>query len=158
MKKTFALLLSALVALGAAACGGDRTAADLENSVTPTAPATGVTPDSAAPDRGGSASDSILPDRAEGGASTGTGDELTGGTDFDASAGTGAAWTDELTDSDAARKADSARPSGGESARQQHSVIRGATYGQMLRNAHVHDRDGFLLDGENAVTPGADLR
>lgn len=158
MKKTFALLLSALVALGAAACGGNKTGVSAESGVTPTSPATGVTPDSAAPDHGDSASDSILPDAAEGGASTGTGDELTGGTDFDASTGTDSAWTDELIDGGAARKADSARPSGGESVRQQRSVIHGATYGQMLRNARVHDQDGFLLDGENAVTPGADLR
>ena len=27
--------------------------------------------------------------------------------------------------------------------------------GQMLRNARVHDTDGFLKDGENAVSPGA---
>ena len=31
----------------------------------------------------------------------------------------------------------------------------GATYGQMLRNARVHDTDGFLKDMENSVTPGA---
>lgn len=38
------------------------------------------------------------------------------------------------------------------------NVIRGATYGQMLRNARVHDTDGYLLDGENSVTPGAAYR
>ena len=31
----------------------------------------------------------------------------------------------------------------------------GASYSQMLRNAHVHDTDGDLTDYENAVTPGA---
>ena len=31
----------------------------------------------------------------------------------------------------------------------------GVSYGQMLRNARVHDTDGFLKDGENAVSPGA---
>ena len=31
----------------------------------------------------------------------------------------------------------------------------GTTYGQMLRNARVHDTDGNLKDMENAVTPGA---
>lgn len=30
----------------------------------------------------------------------------------------------------------------------------GVSYGQMLRNARVHDTDGFLKDGENAVSPG----
>jgi hypothetical protein len=30
----------------------------------------------------------------------------------------------------------------------------GASYGQMLRNGRVNDRDGYLLDGENSVTPG----
>ena len=41
---------------------------------------------------------------------------------------------------------------------QQSTLIHGATYGQMLRNARVHDRDGFLLDGENAVTSGTTFR
>lgn len=31
----------------------------------------------------------------------------------------------------------------------------GVSYGQMLRNARVHDTDGFLMDGENAVSPDA---
>ena len=31
----------------------------------------------------------------------------------------------------------------------------GVSYGQMLRNARVHDTDGFLKDGENAVSHGA---
>ena len=34
------------------------------------------------------------------------------------------------------------------------SVIRPTGYDQMLRNARVHDTDGILTDGENAVTPG----
>ena len=34
-------------------------------------------------------------------------------------------------------------------------ALQGATYGDMLRNGQVHDQDGFLKDGENAVTPGA---
>lgn len=32
----------------------------------------------------------------------------------------------------------------------------GVSIDQMLRNARVHDRDGDLLDRENAMTPGAD--
>ncbi|MCI2056321.1 MAG: hypothetical protein LKJ86_04150 [Oscillibacter sp.] len=36
----------------------------------------------------------------------------------------------------------------------QHSLVRGATYEQMLRNGYVHDTDGDLTDHENAVTPG----
>ena len=31
----------------------------------------------------------------------------------------------------------------------------GVSYGQMLRNARVHDTAGFLKDGENAVSPDA---
>ena len=34
------------------------------------------------------------------------------------------------------------------------AIFRPASYGQMLRNAQVHDRDGKLWDGENSVTPG----
>jgi len=33
-------------------------------------------------------------------------------------------------------------------------MLRGASYDQMLRNAHVHDTDGNLYDYENAMTPG----
>lgn len=33
----------------------------------------------------------------------------------------------------------------------------GVSYGQMLRNGRVHDRDGDLTDGENSVTRGAML-
>ena len=33
-------------------------------------------------------------------------------------------------------------------------LIRGASYDEMLRNAWVHDTDGYLYDHENAVTPG----
>lgn len=32
----------------------------------------------------------------------------------------------------------------------------GASFGQMVRNARVHDKDGDLTDHENAVTPGSD--
>ena len=32
----------------------------------------------------------------------------------------------------------------------------GTSFGQMVRNAHVHDKDGDLTDHENAVTPGSD--
>lgn len=31
----------------------------------------------------------------------------------------------------------------------------GASYDQMVRNGSVHDTDGILTDGENAHTPGA---
>jgi len=31
----------------------------------------------------------------------------------------------------------------------------GSSYSQMVQNARVHDRDGDLTDGENAVTPGS---
>lgn len=33
-------------------------------------------------------------------------------------------------------------------------LLQPASYHQMLRNAMVHDTDGFLKDGENAMTPG----
>lgn len=35
----------------------------------------------------------------------------------------------------------------------QKGILHGASYGQMLRNARVHDTDGFLFDNENSVTP-----
>ena len=153
MKRTFALLLCALLALGASACGDDRnsTASGSGSAVTEngTADNGGVQPaangNTMVPEPGDGASESILPD-----------ENLLGGT--------ADSPTDGLTgeplrpDGDLAGTADTARPSGGESAVQQSAVIHGATYGQMLRNARVHDRDGFLLDGENAVTPGTTFR
>lgn len=36
----------------------------------------------------------------------------------------------------------------------QSSLLKPATYGQMLQNARVHDADGNLSDHENSVTPG----
>lgn len=147
MKRTFALLLCAMLALGVSACGGDRNSAANGSAVTEngTADNGGVQPEAngntAVPEPGDGASESILPD-----------ENLPGGT--------ADSPTDGLTgeplrpDGNLAGTADTARPSGGESAVQQSTVIHGATYGQMLRNARVHDRDGFLLDGENAVTPG----
>lgn len=157
MKRTFALLLCALLALGVSACGDDRnsTANGSGSAVTENGTADnngtlgGVQPESngntMVPAPGDGASESILPD-----------ENLPGGTTDSA--------TDGLTgeplrpDGDLAGAADTARPSGGENAVQQSTVIHGATYGQMLRNARVHDRDGFLLDGENAVTPGTTFR
>lgn len=151
MKRTFALLLCAMLALGVSACGGDRNSAANGSAVTEngTADNGGVQPEAngntAVPEPGDSASESILPD-----------ENLPGGT--------ADSPTDGLTgeplrpDGDLAGAADTARPSGGENAVQQSTVIHGATYGQMLRNARVHDRDGFLLDGENAVTPGTTFR
>lgn len=44
--------------------------------------------------------------------------------------------------------------SGSASTTTQRSTLKGATYGQMLRNARVHDTDGNLRDNENPVTPG----
>ncbi len=45
---------------------------------------------------------------------------------------------------------------GGNPTKQRHtgSLIRGASFEQMMRNGRVHDRDGFLNDFENSVTPG----
>lgn len=45
---------------------------------------------------------------------------------------------------------------GGSPAKQRHtgSLIRGASFDQMIRNGRVHDRDGNLSDFENSVTPG----
>ena len=151
MKRTFALLLCALLALGVSACGDDRNSAANGSAVTENGTAdnggvqNGVQPEAngntMVPGPGDGASESILPD-----------ENLPGGT--------ADSPTDGLTgeplrpDGDLAGTADTARPSGGESAVQQSTVIHGATYGQMLRNARVHDSDGILTDGENSVTPG----
>ena len=55
---------------------------------------------------------------------------------------------DEAEKDDAAGSHDSEADSAGKSRS-------GSSLDQMVRNARVHDTDGFLKDGENAVTPGA---
>lgn len=44
---------------------------------------------------------------------------------------------------------------GGRAVQQNQTGRQGASYGQMLRNARVHDQDGDLTDFENSVTPGS---
>ena len=55
---------------------------------------------------------------------------------------------DEAEKDDAAGSHDSEADSAGKNRS-------GSSLDQMVRNARVHDTDGFLKDGENAVTPGA---
>lgn len=140
MKRTFALLLTALLAVSTTACGynnGTTNSSTPEKSVTGSSTATGsgvTKSDGASGTAAKTAGDSIL-SRDNNGLGTSKSAVVNNGANATAAANT--ATTQNGTNG---------------------SVIRGATYGQMLRNARVHDKDGFLLDGENAVTPGAAYR
>lgn len=154
MKRTFALLLTALLALSLTACGNYD-----GNSTNNT------TPDTSVKDSGvsGNGTSSTTPNTATG---TGLTKNVYGTRVDNGATGTSTNAADNrvlgLQNGVASvpkpainnnGKTATAVPQSGNT-----NVIRGATYGQMLRNARVHDRDGFLLDGENAVTPGAAYR
>lgn len=134
MKRTFALLLSVIMALAVTACGKDDNAA--------TSGAGSGSAGSSVNDGAGSS--------ANGGSGSGSG-VLDDGNRVD----DGAA-DDPMTgpENDGAGAPDSSNDFTGSTTVPQRGTLKGATYGQMLRNGQVHDRDGYLLDGENAVTPG----
>ncbi len=143
MKRTFAFLLTALMAMSLTACGTSK-----NNKPANSTPNQSVTDNNAGSGSGsGSASGTAVVKnkdqrRIEDGAS-----------------GTAAGAADNRMlglENDGVGAPESAVVNNGN--RTNSGVIRSATYGQMLRNARVHDRDGFLLDGENAVTPGAAFR
>lgn len=147
MKRTYALLLAAMMtAFSLAACGSGE-----GNSATGSDSTNGAGSGSSAADGSG-----------ENGAGIANGDAggLTGGS-------SGAAGSNNAADSDDAadsgRSADGALTGGVEDAARDMEdavsdatggMLRGASYEQMLRNAHVHDTDGNLYDYENAMTPG----
>ncbi len=140
MKRTFALLLTALLAVSTTACGynnGNTNSTVPNKSVTGsnTANGTGVTKSNGASGTAAKTAGCSILSRDNNGL----------GTSKSAVVNNGANATTATTTTTAQNGTNG-------------SVIRGATYGQMLRNARVHDKDGFLLDGENAVTPGAAYR
>ncbi len=155
MKRTFALLLTALLALSLTGCGSNK-----DNN------AGSTTPDNSVNDSGTGSNTAT-----GSGSNTATGTGLTKSADGrrvdNGATGTTANAADNSMlglENDGAGAPQSAVLKDGTNATAAtqngttNNVIRGATYGQMLRNARVHDRDGYLLDGENAVTPGAAYR
>lgn len=139
MKRTFALLLSVMMALAVTACGKDDNAA--------TSGAGSGSAGSSVNDGAGSS--------VNGGSGSGVLDD--GNRVDDGAPGTDAGAADDsmtgLKNGDAGAP-DSSNDLTGSTSVPQRGTLEGATYGQMLRNGQVHDRDGYLLDGENAVTPG----
>jgi len=125
LKRTSALLLSALLALSVTGCGAYKQN-DLTNNSTGTT-TTGQTTTKT---------------------TTGTG---TTGSTLTTEGTTGTAYTAEGTPGIANSNANT-RTNG--AATNQRTILNGATYGQMLRNARVNDTDGNLWDHENAVTRG----
>lgn len=141
MKRTFALLLSVIMALAVTACGKDDNAA--------TSGAGSGSAGSSVNDGAGSS--------ANGGSGSGSGVLDDGNRVDDGAPGTDAGAADDpMTgpENDGAGAPDSSNDFTGSTTVPQRGTLKGATYGQMLRNGQVHDRDGYLLDGENAVTPG----
>ncbi|MEA4992667.1 hypothetical protein SDC9_75508 [bioreactor metagenome] len=141
MKRTFAFLLTALMAMSLTACGTDKN----------------NTPNNSTPNQ------SVTDNNAGSGAGSATGTAAVKNSDQrrieNGASGTAAGAADNEMlglENDGVGAPESAVVNNGN--RTNSGVIRSTTYGQMLRNARVHDRDGFLLDGENAVTPGAAFR
>lgn len=145
MKRTFALLLTALMALSLNACDGNKT----------------NTPSTSTPNK------SVTDNNTGSGTNSATGTGVVKNADqrrvSNGATGTTARATDNniLGLENYGAGAPSAVLKNGQNATVTtksgtvNGKVRGATYGQMLRNARVHDTDGYLLDGENAVTPGA---
>ncbi len=148
MKRTFALLLTALLAVSTTACGYNN---GNTNSTVPNKSVTGSSTTTGTGSNTANGTGVTKSNGASGTAAKTAGDSILSrdnnglGTSKSAVVNNGANATTATTTTTAQNGTNG-------------SVIRGATYGQMLRNARVHDKDGFLLDGENAVTPGAAYR
>ena len=153
MKRTIALLFTALMALSLTACGGNE-----NNKPNTSAPNQSVTDNNAGSGTGsatGSATGTAVAKNKDqrrvtngaSGTAAGAADNAMLGLE---NYGAGAPRTAAPKNGQNAAVVAQSGTTGG--------VIRGATYGQMLRNARVHDADGYLLDGENSVTPGAAFR
>ncbi len=138
MKRNFALFCTALLLVCAlTACGGDKQNQDTG----------GATTNNGETSQDGNNVGNAVGDVVEGAengiqdAVEGTGDaiqDVVDGNDRDtAQKDTGNEVTDSVT--------------------KQRGQLGGVTYGQMLRNARVHDTDGDLRDHENAVTPSRAL-
>jgi hypothetical protein len=148
MKKAIALLLAALVTLfGLTACGTDQTDRDTSNPPM----ANGSADNNSTVDSSTSAQRAAKSKDAEESAeeSAMTSDaksaENASGNQSDKSAA-GSASTKSANQTGVKKTATAVRGT---------ELLQPASYGQMLRNARVHDADGFLRDGENSVTPGA---
>lgn len=136
MKRTFALLLSVMMALAVTACGKDDNAA---TSGAGSGSASSSVNDGAGSSHAGSSANS--------GSGSGSGVSDNGNRVDDGAADSSMSGLEN-------NGAGSSNDSTGSTTVPQRGTLKGATYGQMLRNGQVHDRDGYLLDGENAVTPG----
>lgn len=136
MKRTFALLLSVMMALAVTACGKDDNAA---TSGAGSGSASSSVNDGAGSSHAGSSANS--------GSGSGSGVSDNGNRVDDGAADSSMSGLEN-------NGAGSSNDSTGSTTVPQRGTLKGATYGQMLRNGRVHDRDGYLLDGENAVTPG----
>lgn len=141
MKRTFALLLSVMMALAVTACGKDDNAA---TSGAGSGSASSSVNDGAGSSHAGSSANS----------SSGSGVSDNGNRVDDGAPGTDAGAADSSMSGLENNGTGSSNDSTGSTTVPQRGTLKGATYGQMLRNGQVHDRDGYLLDGENAVTPG----
>ena len=150
MKRILILLLSLTLCLGGlTACGND----DRNDTGNPGSSVTdggtsgrddGVLDgDAGAPDgsTGGDVNGNGSGSMPDGALNNGTVGENPAASRDDAGSGDGAASSGRAAHS-SARTADD------------ETLFRAASYRQMLRNARVHDGDGILTDGENALTPG----
>lgn len=137
MKRTIALLSAALMALSLTACNNGKD--NNPNTSAPNQSATGSGAGASGASMVQNGNQRRVDQGATGTAATAADNEMLGLENY----GAGAPGT---------------VLNRGNNAAVQNGRTGGVTYGQMLRNGRVHDRDGYLLDGENAVTPGAAFR
>ena len=133
MKRQFTLLLaSVLVVFALTACGGNDKDTNQDNNGQNTV---GEDIQNAGEDIMDAGEDILDPDHDHGSKDNGTGERRSAQSTTDR--GDGALAGGDATVEDAVTKQNS-RP--------------GVSYGQMLRNARVHDSDGLLTDHENAAS------
>ena len=140
------MLALLMVTFSLTACGNDKKPADNNNNATS--------------QTDGNGTDSIIGDNETGNSSTDNNVTDNGVTDNNITGnGSTSAPTNDAVTGDGATSGTNAtaqarRAYSNGTVTRQNSLVRGATYEQMLRNARVHDADGNLRDYENAVTPG----
>lgn len=157
MKRSLALLFTALLALSLTACGRDRQSGIVDDPA-----GDAVTGESgAAGTDGGPISGTPGAPGSDGTAGTGdsgmagNGDAITGTPGAAGSSGSALTDGDGTDGGTLADDAANALKKGAEDIAGGAARMGGASYHQMVRNARVHDADGDLKDMENAVTPGS---
>lgn len=154
MKRSLTLLLASLFLVCVlTACGGEKEQNGDQNDSTTT-----DTNNAGSSDNTGGGSENGTTNGETGTAGGENGSPITGGASNNGTADNGTVGTgDDLLDDAEDALDDAGDALTGNDGAAGRARAGGASYQQMLRNAQVHDRDGYLNDRENSVTPGAAL-